>query len=238
MFFWIVVLIISVVSLCFQTSVYAKDVTFQWDANTENDLDHYVVGWGTSSCPPYANNSEDIDKSITTYTITGLDLEQYVYYFAVKAFDTEGLESDWSDVVSSDGSVPLQVQPSPSSESPSSAASSTGSGCFIATAAYGSNMDRHVKALTKFRDKCLVTNLIGRRIVKSYYRFSPPIADYLSNHPVERAIVRYALIPITGIAYLSLFIHPLALLFAFFFMLLTGIYFFKRVTIRRQHSAM
>jgi hypothetical protein len=224
-----IALIISVVSLCFQTSIYAKDVTYQWDANTEADLDHYVVYWGISSGPPYANNSGDIDKSITTYTVYGLDLDQYIYYFAAKAFDTEGLESDWSDVVSSNGSAPPPIQPPPPS---------SGTGCFIATAAFGSNMDRNVKILTKFRDKRLVTNSIGRGILEGYYKFSPAVADYLHKHPLARAVVRYALIPITGIAYISLSIHPLALLFAFIFMLLTGVYCFKRSAIRRQRSAM
>ena len=214
-----IALIISIVSLCFQTSVYAEDVTFQWDANTETDIDHYVVGWGTSSRPPYANNSEDIDKNITTYAITGLDLEQYVYYFAVKAFDTEGLESEWSDVVSSDGPTSPPIQPPPSSS-----ASSSGNGCFIATAAYGSNMDWHVKILSKFRDKHLLTNPIGRSIVDAYYTLSPHVASYLHKHHSARAIVRYALIPITGIAYVSLSIHPLALLFTFILLLFTIVY--------------
>ena len=94
-----IALIIFVVSLCFQTSIYAKDVTLQWDANTEPDLDYYIIYWGINFDPPYANNSGDIDKGITTYTITGLDLDQYIYYFVAKAFDTEGLESDWSNIV-------------------------------------------------------------------------------------------------------------------------------------------
>ncbi|HUV60098.1 MAG TPA: fibronectin type III domain-containing protein, partial [Desulfatiglandales bacterium] len=113
-----------------------------------------------------------------------------------------------------------------------------GGGCFIATAAYGSNMDKHVKILSEFKDKRLVTNPIGRSIVDAYYKFSPPVANYLQKHPSARAVVRYALIPITGIAYISLSIHPLALLFAFIFMLLTGVYCFKRLAIRRQRSAM
>jgi len=113
-----------------------------------------------------------------------------------------------------------------------------GGGCFIATAAYGSKMDKHVKILTEFRDRRLVTNSIGRGILDAYYTFSPPVADYLHKHPLARAVVRYALIPITGIAYISLYIHPLALLFAFTLLLLTGVYFFKRSAIRRQRSAM
>ena len=113
----------------------------------------------------------------------------------------------------------------------------SGSGCFIATAVFGSNMDWHVKILTKFRDERLVTNPIGRGILHAYHRFSPPVADYLHKHPFTRAVVRYALVPITGVAYVSLSIHPLALLFTFIFMLLTGVYFFKRSAISTRQSA-
>jgi hypothetical protein len=93
--YWKIALIISTLFFCFQTASYAADITLQWDANTEPDLDHYVVYWGTSTGHPYAHNSGNIDKSITTYTVTGLDLDQYIYYFAAKAFDTEALESDY-----------------------------------------------------------------------------------------------------------------------------------------------
>jgi len=113
---------------------------------------------------------------------------------------------------------------SPSSSGGGSTDEAAGGGCFIATAAYGSNMDRHVKILTKFRDKRLVTNSIGRGIIDAYYKFSPPAAGYLRNHPFVRAIVRYALVPVTGIAYILLYIHPLVLLFAFILLLLTGVY--------------
>ena len=127
---------------------------------------------------------------------------------------------------------------SPSGSVGRSTSEVAGGGCFIATAAYGSDMNRHVKILSEFRDRYLLTNPIGRGILEGYYRFSPSVASYLHKHPLARAIVRYALVPITGIAYISLFIHPLALLFAFIFMLLTGVYFFKRSKIRSRHSAM
>ncbi len=127
---------------------------------------------------------------------------------------------------------------SPSGSVGVSTDAAAGGGCFIATAAYGSHMDRHVKILSKFRDRYLLTKSIGRSIIKGYYRFSPPVADYLDKHPFARALVRYALIPITGIAYISLYINPLVLLFAFILLLLTGIYFFKWSEIRSQRSAM
>lgn len=239
-----IVLIISILSLCFHASIYAADIKLQWDANTEPDLDHYVVYWGADFDPPYGYESGNIDKSQTTYTVTGLS-DGKNYYFVAKAVNTEGLESEYSDVVSIDNpdSYTIVIEEDGytvviEQGAPPSGSGAGGGGCFIATAAYGSNMDKHVKILTEFRDKRLVTNPIGRSIVDTYYKFSPPVASYLHKHHSARAIVRYALIPIIGIAYLSLFIHPLVLLFAFFFMLLIGVYFFKRSAIRSEHSTM
>ena len=231
---WKVILFFPILFFFVLSQSYAVDITLQWDANTEPDLDHYVIYWGIHFDPPYGYNSGYIDKNQTTYPVTGLS-DDTTYYFAAKAFDAEGLESDWSNVVSTnddpDGSVTEQGPPPTVSWA-------GGEGCFIATAAYGSNMDRHVTILTKFRDKHLLTNSIGRNIIDAYYKFSPTFAKYLHKHPFARAIVRYALIPITGIAYVSLSIHPLALLFAFMVLLLTGVYFFKWSAIRSQHSAM
>jgi hypothetical protein len=213
-----IALIISALLLCFKTSTYAEDITLEWDANAEPDLDHYVVYWGTDFDPPYANNNEDegdfIDNNTTTYTVTGLS-DDTVYYFAVKAFDTEGLESNYSNVVSVD--------------IPSGSGGGGGGGCFIATAAFGSNMDRHVKILSEFRDRRLASNPIGRSIIDTYYKFSPPVADYLSKHPSARTVMRYVVVPITSIASISLSIHPLVLLCAFIFLLLTGVYFARRL---------
>ena len=45
-------------------------------------------------------------------------------------------------------------------------------GCFIATAAYGSHMESHVKILRDFRDRSLLTDSISN--MDFYYAFSPP----------------------------------------------------------------
>ena len=71
-----------------------------------------------------------------------------------------------------------------------------GGGCFIATAAYGSAMDSHVVTLRDFRDKYLLTHSFGRKFVKIYYRYSPPLALYIGDHEMLRIIVRMALVPI------------------------------------------
>ena len=95
---------------------------------------------------------------------------------------------------------------------------------------FDSNMDWHVKTLTEFRrDRHLLTNPIGRGIVDAYYKFSPSVADYLRNHPLARAVVRYALVPITGMACISLSINPLVLLFAFMLLLFTIVYIVRHL---------
>ena len=73
--------------------------------------------------------------------------------------------------------------------------------CFIATAAYGSQQEHHVKVLRQFRDKYLLTNNPGRAFVKQYYRLSPPIARDIADSKTKKAVVRIALIPLYIFAY-------------------------------------
>ena len=84
--------------------------------------------------------------------------------------------------------------------------------CFIATAAYGSPLDPHVKILRKFRDHHLLTNKLGRRFVRIYYSYSPAIADYISKHDTLKAITRFTLLPIIGLSWVFLKLGPIATL--------------------------
>jgi hypothetical protein len=105
-----------------------------------------------------------------------------------------------------------------------------GGGCFIATAAYGSLMEPHVKILRDFRDKCLLDNSLGKGFVKAYYRYSPPIADFISKHDNLRAVVRLSLLPVVGISWVALKIGPVltVALMLFFISCFIGIVWVRR----------
>lgn len=70
------------------------------------------------------------------------------------------------------------------------------SGCFIATAAYGSPMMREVDRLRSFRDRYLLTNATGQLLVASYYAVSPPLAGVIAERDGARSLVRSWLTPV------------------------------------------
>jgi micrococcal nuclease len=90
--------------------------------------------------------------------------------------------------------------------------------CFIATAAYGSPIDPHVKILRKFRDKHLLTNKLGRSFVNIYYSYSPELANLISQYETLKAFTRLFLLPIIGFSWviLKLGLATTIILIAFF----------------------
>ena len=88
--------------------------------------------------------------------------------------------------------------------------------CFIATAAYGSHMEPHVKILRDFRDRFLLTNSIGKAFVDFYYGFSPPIAELIAHHETIRVMVRWGLIPLVCTSWVILKLGPVPCLLIIF----------------------
>jgi hypothetical protein len=70
-----------------------------------------------------------------------------------------------------------------------------GSGCCVATVAYDTPMAKEIRILREFRDECLLTNTVGRVLVDVYYKLSPPIAEFITEYPNLKPIVRTVLVP-------------------------------------------
>ena len=71
------------------------------------------------------------------------------------------------------------------------------SGCFIATAAMGSEFHPDVLLLRQFRDEWLLGGRFkkaGQVFVKTYYQYSPPIANFISTNETLRAITRWCIV--------------------------------------------
>jgi hypothetical protein len=67
--------------------------------------------------------------------------------------------------------------------------------CFIATAAYGTPMAEEIQILREFRDEYLLTSPLGQALVDIYYRVSPPVAEFITEHPSLKPVVRTGLLP-------------------------------------------
>ena len=86
--------------------------------------------------------------------------------------------------------------------------SSSGGGCLIATAAYGSEMAPQIQFLREIRDNTVLQTESGSAFMTGfnqfYYSFSPAVADYERENPVFKETVKLALTPmLTSLAILN-----------------------------------
>jgi len=115
----------------------------------------------------------------TGYSYTGTLEYDTAYYWMVTAIK-DGVPIDHA--VSSFTTETEEITPPPGR-------------CFIATAAYGTPMAEEIEILREFRGGYLLANRPGQALVDFYHRASPPIAEFIEDHPVLKPIVRAALMP-------------------------------------------
>jgi hypothetical protein len=174
----------------------AGQVTLSWDPNGGGaEVVGYRIYYGTDG----SSYSSFVDVgNQTTGTLTNLQ-EGAVYYAVATSYDAQGTESSYSNQVSF-----VTSSNTASSGDGGGGGGGGGGGCFIATAAFGSYMDPHVRVLRTFRDVCLLTNRPGRLFVRLYYAASPAIAGAIRENEALRAGVRTLLVPVVGFGYLSM----------------------------------
>ena len=220
------------------------------------------VPYGSENDNPITINM-DTDKSITANFIRSCQLKitsgnggttdplpgTYTYNSGtevdVTAFPEEGYEfSEWrGDASGSENPITITVDQdkwikaiftSPDEEDESS---SWELNCFIATAAYDSPFHSHVEILRNFRDKYLITNKLGRKLVKLYYKYSPPLANIIAKHKTLKIAVRISLLPLVAFGYAMVYFGPIKIFtlgFLFIFSFFLSWFIVKRRKKRRQ----
>lgn len=88
--------------------------------------------------------------------------------------------------------------------------------CFISTAAFGSDMASEVETFRQFRNHFLIPYDFGRELIKAYYEYSPPAANFIAQSEVLRFTARVLLYPFY-------FFSVLSLKFGFLFALLSAV---------------
>ena len=85
-----------------------------------------------------------------------------------------------------------------------------------------------MKTLRDFRDKCLLSNKLGRMVVDIYYKYSPFVADIIAKHKALKVMVRINLLPLIAFSYSILHFGPTITAAMLIFILMLPVFFIWR----------
>lgn len=157
---------VTALALCALPAANAEDVTIGWDANSEPDLEGYVVYRNVDTPgPPYDHfdtlpEDELANPLHPKATLTGLS-DGREYHVALTAYNTEGVESSFSNnvCVKMVNGVTKLCSLSAAASAPTSSGSSGGGGggaaCFISTAGAQASLFSHWVARPVIRSQVL-----------------------------------------------------------------------------------
>lgn len=189
----------------------SSQINLSWTDNSSAET-AFIIKRANVSGGPYTEVGTAAANA-NTYTDTDLSFNT-TYYYTVKAYNDSGDSSDSNEASATTEALSFVG---------GGGGGGGGGGCFIATAAFGTPMEKHVLILREFRDRCLLKTSAGKSFVKLYYEVSPPVAAIVARNEGLRFITRYSLMPLVGVAYLMVsYGAAVTLLTLLFLALMTG----------------
>lgn len=136
------------------------------------------------------------DGSMPKTRVTGLANDMN-YVFMIASYDQAGNIANFSDITNTGGDFFNATNTGAHFGRPGEVVGLLDNKkCFIATAAFGSEMEPQVELLRKFRNEFLLKSQWGQDFVKTYYKLSPPVADFIRGNAVLKALTRGMLLPV------------------------------------------
>ena len=212
------------------STILPRITNVSWQRTNDEATINWKTNVSSKSIVNYSDNKEDLlENRFVEHTIsyqsasnqnlntehqlklTGLD-SQKIYYFEVMAETKDGsLDRNSNDenlfILPGSTSPP---EPPPPGPPPSEPPSPVKTRCFIATAAYGSELAPQVHFLREFRDNIILNSRFRRIFEESlniYYKSSPPIADLMRQNKLFKYTMKYSVVwPFVALARTAAFL--------------------------------
>lgn len=170
-----------------------RQVELDWDESWTSGVTYSV--YRTIEGEPWSTTATYSYIYQTSFTDTSVE-NGITYYYRVTAVNENGESSPvYSPPITPSGSGNI-VDPGTEPVDYPAPTPSIDTGCFIATATYGSALQEEVQILSEFRDRYLLKNKVGLVLVKVYYYLSPPVAEIISRNEFLKTLIRVMLKPL------------------------------------------
>ena len=192
----------------------SREITFEIQSSLDNNLAEIII-------PRTLLRGDDLTFMITS-TLTSVMQEgepssvtlqvtpKIIHYDSENVFTTLEFNGTGTHylTISESAHQNVQVTDNSDDEIKEDVDESTGGGCLIATAAYGSEMAPQVQFLREIRDGKIMATQSGTAFMTGfnqfYYSFSPAVADYERENPMFKEAVKVTLTPLlTSLAILN-----------------------------------
>jgi hypothetical protein len=176
-----------------------------WDDDSNNEEVEYRVYWAASTYDE-SNKDKALTKSGLTaksYQIDDLD-NGTAYFVSVTAVDAADNESELGSITEE---MPVAVDDFWEYYH-GAGGGEQGGFCFVATAAYGTQMEPAVMVLRAFRDRILLSSAWGRALVDWYYINGPLGANLIRHSEGLRLAARVLLLPAVAAAWVLVEAQP------------------------------